>query len=139
MTATQTAVFVYGSLRRGLGNHGLLTHVGAEFVGTARIDGRLVNLGSFPGLYTTGQLARVVGEIYLVNAKGLAELDRLEGHPILYRRETMTALLDDGTETDVAVYVLQRRAGFAVPLTNDGEYDWSDYMKGPRTRTGRGL
>lgn len=145
MKATEngwTAVFVYGSLRRGLHNHDLLTRVGAEFVGTARVLGRLVGLGSFPGFYRSGaqrSLRPVVGEIYLVNAAGLEALDRLEGHPTLYRRETVTALLDDDTETDVAVYVFQmRRAGTAapeVPLTN-GEYDWVAYYHEEAERVG---
>lgn len=136
-----TAVFVYGSLRRGLSNHQILTdmHGAASFVGMARVTGRLRNLGPYPGLYRDGhQLAPVVGEIYLVDAAGLARLDRLEGHPIVYRRETMRARLDDSTETDVMVYVFQEPMRFLdiiVPLTQ-GEYDWVAYIKAKQEAEG---
>lgn len=38
----------------------------------------------------------VHGEVYVVNAETLRELDKLEGHPDFYRREWI--VLDDGRE-----------------------------------------
>jgi gamma-glutamylaminecyclotransferase len=79
-------VFVYGTLRRGEGNHRLLAH--AEYVGEARtVPGfALYDLGAFPGLVRDGA-GTVVGEVYDVDAGTLAALDRLEGVPSFYRRE----------------------------------------------------
>ena len=74
-------VFVYGTLLRGEGNHGLIEHQGTdmEYVGTAWVRGRIFDLGAFPGF---GEGAgRVKGEIYRVHsARALASLDGLEGY-----------------------------------------------------------
>jgi gamma-glutamylaminecyclotransferase len=79
-------VFVYGTLRRGEGNHRLLQ--GARFVGEAcTVPGfALCDLGAFPGLVRDGA-GTVAGELYDVDAATLAALDRLEGVPSFYRRE----------------------------------------------------
>jgi gamma-glutamylcyclotransferase (GGCT)/AIG2-like uncharacterized protein YtfP len=81
-----TRVFVYGTLRRGEGNHRLL--LGARFVGEAcTVQGfAMYNLGAFPGL-VRASAGSVAGEVYDVDAATLAALDRLEGVPTFYRRE----------------------------------------------------
>jgi len=84
-------LFVYGTLRSGAVNHQVLTqHVargGARFerlVSTLpRYD--LVDLGAYPALLPTGTLA-VHGELWIVDDRALAALDRFEGAPDLYRR-----------------------------------------------------
>jgi len=80
-----TRVFVYGTLRRGFGNHRLLA--GARFLGEARTARayRMVSLGGCPGMLAG--TSRVVGEVYEVDDETLLRLDRLEGHPYMYRRE----------------------------------------------------
>ncbi len=95
-------VFVYGSLRRGQGNHGLLD--GARFAGEAETLPRwaMLDLGAFPGVVPGCD--RVRGEVYDVDAATLAALDRLEGHPRFYRRRPVE--LADGTRA--AMYVLTR-------------------------------
>jgi gamma-glutamylcyclotransferase (GGCT)/AIG2-like uncharacterized protein YtfP len=81
----QHRVFVYGTLLRGEGNHGLLA--GAEFLGEHRTEPRfsLLQLGAYPGLISRGGTA-VRGEVYRVNDAGLRRLDRLEDYPRLYDR-----------------------------------------------------
>jgi gamma-glutamylaminecyclotransferase len=63
---------------------------GARFVGEAVTDPvfDLVDLGAYPALVRGGATA-VFGELYEVTAEHLGRLDEFEGHPHLYRRETM--------------------------------------------------
>ena len=79
-------VFVYGSLKRGHGNHAFLETADAYFMGeyvTVEQAFDLVDLGSFPGL-TKGNYF-VKGELY--ELKDIRPIDRLEGHPSFYRRD----------------------------------------------------
>lgn len=78
-------VFVYGTLKKGFGNHRLLED--AEYVGDAETTSdtyTMYNLGSFPGVKEGGS-TRVTGEVYKVNDEELASLHRLEGHPTFYK------------------------------------------------------
>ena len=71
-------VFVYGTLKKGRGNHGLLRD--AEYIGQfSTIDNKwgLIELGAFPGMIPADN--NVVGEVYRVSKETLASLDRLEG------------------------------------------------------------
>ena len=79
-------VFVYGTLKRGHGNHHWLA--GAPFLGEAVLpDVVLHDLGPFP-MAVPGE-GQVRGEVYAVDAAGLARLDRLEGYPRLYDRRPL--------------------------------------------------
>ena len=78
-------VFVYGSLKRGHGNHRCLE--GAEFIGPGILDNaKMLNLGAFPGIVPSAT-GEIFGELYKINPGILARLDRLEGHPSFYCRE----------------------------------------------------
>ncbi len=80
-----TALFVYGTLKRGFPAHGLLHGaVGGEPARTVAAF-RLVNLGAYPGL-VAGEVA-VEGEVYQVTFAQLAALDDYEGKQ--YRRVTI--------------------------------------------------
>jgi gamma-glutamylcyclotransferase (GGCT)/AIG2-like uncharacterized protein YtfP len=76
-------VFVYGTLKRGWGNHRLLT--GARYLGDARIRGTMHHLGGFPAIHLESDDV-VHGELYEVTSETLARLDRLEGIPTFYQR-----------------------------------------------------
>ncbi len=78
-------VFVYGTLKRGYGNHRLLELGRARFLGRDKIEGAMHNYGSFPAV-TLGQPGTVHGEVYEVSAATLERLDRLEGTPSFYQR-----------------------------------------------------
>jgi len=104
MTATPTTtIFVYGSLKRGESNHRLLAR--ARFLRRAHTAPffELYDLGAFPAM-VAGGFTSIAGELYEVNEETLAALDRLEGHPTLYRR-TPTPLADGGVAD---AYVLAR-------------------------------
>jgi gamma-glutamylaminecyclotransferase len=86
-----TAVFVYGTLKRGGQNHHFLA--GQQFLGPARTAAgfTLYSLGEFPGMVRTPASDRhVVGEVWEVDAPALAALDALEGIAEgLYERVTV--------------------------------------------------
>jgi gamma-glutamylcyclotransferase (GGCT)/AIG2-like uncharacterized protein YtfP len=79
-------VFVYGTLKRGHGNHHWLA--GAPFQGEAELpDVVLHDLGPFP-MAVPGE-GIVIGELYRIDAAALVRLDRLEGYPRLYDRRPL--------------------------------------------------
>jgi gamma-glutamylcyclotransferase (GGCT)/AIG2-like uncharacterized protein YtfP len=82
----EVLVFVYGTLKRGHGNHHWLA--GAPFQGEAELpDVVLHDLGPFP-MAVPGE-GKVLGEVYRIDAGALARLDRLEGYPRLYDRRPL--------------------------------------------------
>lgn len=82
-------LFVYGTLKRGCGNHRQMA--GLTFVGDARTRPgfRLYDVGGYPGLVAASDDRNgVSGEVWSVDAAGLVRLDRFEGVAEgLYRRE----------------------------------------------------
>ena len=79
-------VFVYGSLKRGFCNHGLLKD--AKFIKhdqTKEAEYRMYSAGAFP-MVSNGD-KHIGGELYEVAEATLDRLDRLEGHPNWYKRE----------------------------------------------------
>lgn len=93
-------VFVYGSLKKGFGNHRLLEK--SECVAKGTIAGRLYSLGSYPGLKDAVD-ERVHGEVYSVDDETLKSLDWLEGHPKMYERKEVWVQLPEATGEDDAV------------------------------------
>lgn len=97
-------VFVYGSLKSQCGNNVLLQQVGAKCMGHDSITGEftMMSFGGFPGVVrtpaaegTTPQLTTIYGELYMMDAEGLASCDMLESHPDWYeRRKFRTDVLD---------------------------------------------
>ena len=83
--AAHELVFVYGTLRRGEANHGFLR--GAKCLGMHRTERRYTmhDLGAYPAIVEGGTTA-VLGEVYAVDNKMLARLDRLEDYPEEYSR-----------------------------------------------------
>ena len=77
-------VMVYGTLKKGFGNHRLLH--GSEYAGPASVAGTMYSLGAFPAV-TLGGERTVLGEVYDVDESVLRSLDSLEGYPGWYNRE----------------------------------------------------
>ena len=111
-----TRVFVYGSLRRGQGNHKVIA--GAAYLGTARTvqEFTLYDLGPFPALVPDGRTA-VMGEVYEVDEALLARLDRFEGCPGLYQRHAI--MLADGALAHAYVQRLDQVRGRAKIPSGD--------------------
>jgi gamma-glutamylcyclotransferase (GGCT)/AIG2-like uncharacterized protein YtfP len=94
-------VFVYGSLKRGFRNHGLL-HA-SEFVGGGLTEARyrLINLGPYPAMIENAEEPMsITGELYRVDEPTLAALDRLEDEGVLYRRIVARITSLDGGACD---------------------------------------
>ena len=114
-------VFVYGTLKKGHGNHRILAGR-AAFAGNAKI-------GKGYTAYSNGRgypfLAEVpgngcVGEVYNVTDDVLAELDRLEGHPGYYVRKTCGVDLGGGSTAKVFAYIMPG----GIPETATIIEDW---------------
>lgn len=120
---TSSHIFVYGTLRRGAAMHALLSP-GAEWEGSARMRGRLYDLGHFPG-FVDGRAGNwVQGELYRLSgadpAALLDSLDRYEG--TAFRREVREAVRDGGTRMQAYVYV------FTGPLRGRRRIVSGDYL-----------
>ncbi|MDD3180269.1 MAG: gamma-glutamylcyclotransferase [Opitutaceae bacterium] len=102
-----TRVFVYGTLKRGGGNHGFLAR--QRFVGEARTHPGYVlySLGDYPGMVqeATDQVG-VTGELWEIDDSVLQQLDELEGVAAgLFRRITLTlAPPHDGSTVTTYLY-----------------------------------
>lgn len=86
-------VFVYGSLKRGFGNHTFLES--SKFLGiteTVYHNFRMHPLfGSFPAVTsTTDDAYAIMGELYEVDFQTLKRLDMLEGDGKLYTRRLVS-------------------------------------------------
>jgi gamma-glutamylcyclotransferase (GGCT)/AIG2-like uncharacterized protein YtfP len=79
MSKNKILVAVYGSLRKGLGNHYYLEN--AKYLGNFNTEPiyNLHSLGSYPGLKENGNTS-VVMEVYEVTPIEAHSIDRLEGY-----------------------------------------------------------
>lgn len=80
-------VAVYGSLRKGKGNHRILDNDRTEYLGTTRVSGfDMYSLGSYP--FITDGDGEITVEVYRVSDIVTAQrLDTLEGYPTFYNRK----------------------------------------------------
>jgi len=106
VSADDTLVFVYGTLKRGALNHHVLA--GETFVGEARTEPgyRLYHLGEYPGMVAAAADRHGVGgEVWRVSPAALARLDAFEGTGEgLYRRDRVR-LLPPFAEEAVETYL----------------------------------
>lgn len=101
MDKAQELIAVYGSLRKGYGNHAILKD--AELVSTevVNIPFKMVSLGGFPGLVPDESNHNITIEIYRVNETEYRRVERLEGYPHFYQK----ALINT-SQGELEVYVL---------------------------------
>lgn len=94
---------MYGTLRRGGANAGLLKQ--ALYLGEWHTQAgyRLFDCGSYPGAMERGGLS-LTGEVYAVSQKIFRRLDVLEGYPRLYTRKRIATSWGQAW-----VYLLRRR------------------------------
>jgi len=108
-------VFVYGTLKRGHGNHRLLQGCRiwkAKAEGIDLHDGR-----AFPFAKRGSHVTH--GELYEVPDDVLERLDHLEGHPHFYRRERTTILVGD-KQVNAWIYLCPEAKKH--PLIESGEW-----------------
>jgi gamma-glutamylcyclotransferase (GGCT)/AIG2-like uncharacterized protein YtfP len=119
-----TLVAVYGSLRKGFGNHGRL--LGSTFVGTTQTTEKfsMYSLGGFPMVQLEGaKVSPITVEVYECNDDALRSLDQLEG----YRGPRQSNFYDRSeVETGLGtalIYHIEGREG--RELVESG--DWKEY------------
>ena len=112
-------IFVYGSLRKNMVNHHVMTMLGATFVGlfTTLEYYYMVGLksGAYPYVLETRVHDSLVqgvvhGEVYHLDEKGLAYLDNLEGVPCQYVREKVYVKNNEGCVLEAYMYILRNEA-----------------------------
>lgn len=106
-------VFVYGTLRKELGNHYLLQD--SVYLGTGLTADKYVMLESstghsIPFVVKSNPTIHwfetfIEGELYEVDDATLYSLDRLEGHPGWYKREYIDVVVD-GETTKAMIYFM---------------------------------
>lgn len=113
-------IAVYGTLRKGFGNHALIKN--AEYKGTFTTDPiyNLHNLGGFPGLKKNGNIS-IMMEVYSVNETEAYAVDCLEGYnpmekPTFYDKEFIET---PWGKAGVYIYVNNLNG---VPLVKSGDY-----------------
>lgn len=131
-TGAPDFLFVYGTLMRSLGRapHAMLAG-SAVFEANGSVEGKLVDLGSYPGLLPSGGGSRVLGELYRLPQRDtyplLRALDRYEGcdpaHPEsgLYQRKYIAVRLSDA-QTVVAWSYFYNGDTRGLPLIPGGDY-----------------
>ena len=106
-------VFVYGTLKEGYGNHYLLEK-------SIKVS-KAVTMEKY-GMYESGipfvikdeDKTTVKGEVYLVDSPTFTNLDILEGHPSVYKREKIKVLLDDNRKTTAWIYFYPYSCGRSI-------------------------
>ncbi len=106
---TETALFVYGTLRRPVGGPPADTHFHERIVEgvlastpATLSNCELYDLGSYPGLGRGSGIA--IGECFDVSPSTLQIADQIEGHPDFYVRDVQTVVLADGGTRNAWVY-----------------------------------
>ena len=104
--SSQRYLFVYGTLKRGSRNrHAERLARSADFVGVARVRGRLFRLKHYPGVRLQPLVNKwVSGEVFRLRdpARLLAELDHYEGRE--FRRVQARALFPNGSRLPCWIY-----------------------------------
>ena len=125
-------MFVYGTLRRGLGRPVEQLYPGlVRYVGTGHVRGALYEIDGYPGLVPDGSSDSLIhGEIYALEDPifVLGELDDYEEcsdrfpEPREYVRSVLTVLVDRGKTQDCWVYVYNRTVDDGCALIVSGNY-----------------
>jgi gamma-glutamylcyclotransferase (GGCT)/AIG2-like uncharacterized protein YtfP len=117
-------VFVYGTLRKGYGNHRLLEEGNAFFIGDAVTEEKYkLTASGIPFVSKSEPICQIKGELYNVDGPTLRRLDQLEGHPNFYYREQIPVLVGDKM-VYAWIYFCDTHSGTVIPSG-----DYNDYRK----------
>tara|TARA_R100000152_G_C6624853_1_gene74352 strand:+ start:139 stop:474 length:336 start_codon:yes stop_codon:yes gene_type:complete len=105
-------VFVYGTLRKGHGNHHVMEMSKGVFKGKGFTENKFMSDMTFvPKVYKYGwpnhSTKHIEGELYDVET--MRYMDLLEGHPNLYRREVTPIKLENGSVDNAWLYFYNPR------------------------------
>lgn len=118
-------VAVYGSLRKGLHNHRLLTT--SEMIGTDELENfSMFSLGPFPFITPEEAENKIAVEVYEVNEEVFASLDRLEGYPSFYNRQEV-----DTKHGKCWIYFMEKDTSYGkhIPVESG---DWKEFYTSVR-------
>ncbi|PTY02911.1 gamma-glutamylcyclotransferase [Verrucomicrobia bacterium LW23] len=112
-------MFVYGTLRPGLENFGEME--GGSYLGPGRTLERYALFADdeLPYLARQPAISRITGDIFELTTEHLLRLDRFEGHPSWYRRESVPVIDPEGNSLHCWVYFCQTPHGSIV---KSGDY-----------------
>lgn len=104
----KTRVFVYGTLKTGLSNHGWMR--GQKLLARTKTAPRyrMHDLGGYPGMVESTPGLSILGEIWEVDAPGMARLDILEGVAEGEYALAPVVLEEAWTGGEVLTYLYQR-------------------------------
>lgn len=103
-------VFVYGTLKKGCDlNHIMNT---STYLGKAvtKDKYKLHNINGLPMLERGVKDDYIEGEVYIVNDENLKTLDKLEGVPNFYQRESIYVMLGDVDHLYAYVYFITEKS-----------------------------
>lgn len=101
-----TAVFVYGTLLQGQGNHRVLERHGARCLGEFKtVEKYRMTADGIPFVTDHDQVCQIRGEVYGVTDEGLRALDTLEGHPRFYTRRAVQCVSMKTDEVEVRAFL----------------------------------
>lgn len=116
-------VFVYGSLKKGFGNHYWMEGVKGKFIGNGVTKEPKFKLYSFQDIYPAISFGneKISGELYKVNNIGLRYLDYLEGYPSYYNRKKFLIECDGKTYKAFIYYINNIKNTFGKELPSESE------------------
>lgn len=137
-------VFVYGTLRNGLGNYQRILEGNTIHEEPATLPGAtMLDAGGFPFVIDDGGDGVVIGEVMYLNPENadytMARLDRLEGYRgpgkpgNMYERMTVLVKTADGTPMSAYTYIMSegfRRHAASMPVIDSG--DWTARVRSNR-------
>ncbi len=107
MESANHQLFVYGSLRSGF-NHPAYAYISPYFVlvGSAKVKGKLYDLGAYPAAIPTDEESYILGELYQLKEQedfswAIAQVDDYEGvnpepgETAMYKREMTSVYMQD--------------------------------------------
>lgn len=124
-------LFIYGTLLPEYASGEIADTIGRlRCTGKASVEGRLYDLGKYPGaILDSSSRMKVFGRVYelpddrsvLQALDSYEEFDPRHSDNSLFVRKQTTAVLDDGRKVQCWIYVYNRNPGSA-PLVSDGDY-----------------
>ena len=126
-------IFVYGSLRESMHHpmRNLLVRHGT-FVGTGSFQGKLYDLGRYPGVVPSGSRTdRVMGEIFRITRSQhvLKLLDDYEGRR--FKREQVGVVLNDADRSTLTcwAYIYKRSIAGRVYIPSGDYIEYRRYLE----------
>jgi gamma-glutamylcyclotransferase (GGCT)/AIG2-like uncharacterized protein YtfP len=115
----KTLVFVYGSLKKGYGNHCILGD--STFIGDHVTDEKytMLSMGAFPCV-DDGGTTPIHGEVYAVTDEILNNLDLLEGCPRFFKQKKLSSVYGE-----IVMYVINKEClvGVVYPVIKSGIWE----------------